>query len=96
VEPTPGSVLASIRGEIGLEAADQFLETLGVAEGKELVIDMAGVTFLDSTALAALLKIRALAADVRVVQPSPVVIRLLEITDLYNTFCSDGTDAAAP
>ncbi|MBO4161687.1 STAS domain-containing protein [Micromonospora antibiotica] len=90
--PTPGEesgrVVLAPEGDLdiatvpGLEHA--LDEALGRAGLLEIVVDLAAVTFLDSTAVAALLRGAAEAvgrgATLRLVDPQPVVSRVLRIT----------------
>lgn len=61
----------------------QLFET---REPRLLVIDLSGVTFLDSTALGVLIgafkRARERDGELRVVKPSPIVSRIFEITAL--------------
>ncbi|MFI9642079.1 STAS domain-containing protein [Micromonospora sp. NPDC051925] len=90
--PTPGEehgrVVLAPAGELdiatvsGLERAlDEALDRPGLLE---IVVDLTAVTFLDSTAVAALLRGAAEAvgrgATLRLVDPQPVVARVLRIT----------------
>jgi anti-anti-sigma regulatory factor len=56
-------------------------------------VDLAAVEWLDSSGLAALLRLHRLVADagggVRVVEPSPAVRRMLETTQLDRLFLAD-------
>ncbi|SCG56637.1 MULTISPECIES: STAS domain-containing protein [Micromonospora] len=90
--PTPsgghGRVVLNPVGDLdiatvpGLERAlDEALDRPGLLE---IVVDLAAVTFLDSTAVAALLRGAAEAvgrgATLRLTEPQPVVARVLRIT----------------
>jgi len=60
----------------------------------QLVIDLAGVSFLDSAGLSALLSLRAQAdragALLGLVCPDPAVVRLFRYTDLHPLFVFGG------
>lgn len=47
----PERVLVTVRGDVDLTTADEFSRQLEAAgqEGRDVVVDLAGVTFLDST-----------------------------------------------
>ncbi len=72
----------------GAGSLEQRLESMGPPA--HLRVHLAGVTFLDSTALSCLMRARerALAAGGSVVldQASPCVVRLLELTGLDEVF----------
>jgi anti-sigma B factor antagonist len=103
VEPTPddlvaldvrrsgGSVRIVASGEIDSSSAPQFrrtLETLLAEPGlSEIVVDLAGVTFLDSAGLCVLAsahrRIKGRGIQLRVLASSRAVIRPLQITGLW-------------
>jgi anti-sigma B factor antagonist len=87
-----GVTVLEVSGEVDLETADQLREAainaLSPYAGT-LRIDLAGVTFMDSSGLAALIQIRkrAGAAHQVVIQnPRPNVQRILAITGLDKVF----------
>jgi anti-sigma B factor antagonist len=82
-----------VSGEIDLATAPQFrleLEALGLEAHSPAVVDLAGVTFLDSSGISALLAARQELAgtDVTLVLagPSPQVRRVLEMTGVDGLF----------
>ena len=85
-----GVLVARVAGELDLTARDTLTESLqaGVADPDvdRLVVDMAGVTFCDSSGLGALLDVRRAAAeaDVDMVlrDVSRQVSRLLDLADV--------------
>jgi anti-sigma B factor antagonist len=87
-----GVTLLEVFGELDLETADE-LRDAGIKAlspyGGTVRIDLAGVTFMDSTGLAALIQIRQQAGDahrVLVQNPRPNVQRILAITGLDKLF----------
>jgi len=86
------AVLITVRGEFDLAEVELFQQTVRTAiEGAQAVgIDMAGVSFIDSSGLRAMLQCRADAESagkkLRLVDSSPVVARLLELTSLTDAF----------
>jgi anti-anti-sigma regulatory factor len=48
---------------------------------------MSRVTFMNSSGLSALLRLRAGAHSLRVINPSEQVAQLLRLVDLYDHFC---------
>jgi anti-anti-sigma factor len=70
----------TIRGECDLSNADEIERWLFAFDGAPIQLDLSGVTFLDSSFLHVLLKVKQRNASMRVVESSAVVSRLLEIT----------------
>ena len=85
-----------LSGEIDLSNADAFGDegarlASTMANGTRLVIDLAGVRFMDSMGLRALLRIHRRAGDALVIRnPSPQVQRLLDVTvrDVFAIECA--------
>ena len=87
-----------VRGDVDLDAEDRLVEAarsavagLGAARtDRTLVLDLAAVTFLDSSGLRALLRSQALARSqgvtVRVVALPGPVTRLLEVAGVADRF----------
>lgn len=83
-----------LRGEIDVQVSKDLRERLtsgaSRAAGGRLVIDLAEVTFLDSSGIsafiAALRTAKDIGGEVRVVNPSPTVLRTFEITGLVEHF----------
>ncbi len=89
-ERWPGQVVVlSLFGEADLHGAPQLRDRLhrAIAEGdSDVVVDLRGVTFLDSMALGVLIggmkRLRAQGRQLSLVGSRPEVRRLLEITEL--------------
>lgn len=83
----PGALVYRLTGEADLSAADalreRLLELLAESRG-ELVVDLAGVAFMDTSGLAAVLATTFAAREegrrVVALHPSPAVLHLLELT----------------
>lgn len=81
-------------GSIDVQSRDRFLafgaSAMGSTESTELLLDLAGVTFLDSLGVGALVKLDQLAADKQrklvLRNPSERVVRLLEMVGLDNVW----------
>jgi anti-anti-sigma factor len=83
-----------VTGVLDHHTADRFsAATDGLAGRPAVQVDLAAVEWLDSSGLAALLRLHRLVADagggVRVVEPSPAVRRMLETTQLDRLFLAD-------
>ena len=94
--------LVAVSGEIDVATAPQLRECLHrvIAEGgSTIVLDILGVTFLDSTALGvlvgALKRCRELGGDLHVVVADPRIVKIFEITGLTSVFTiTDSLEAA--
>jgi anti-sigma B factor antagonist len=87
---TRGTWLLTAEGEIDIASAprlrDQLLAALGLEPALPVTLDMAGVTFLDSTGLAALVEVHRLAGEggrrLCLLSPRRSVRRILHLTQL--------------
>jgi anti-anti-sigma factor len=87
-----GGCVLWVEGELDLAVADEFLEKakacLDRADAIEL--DLQGVSFIDSSGLGVLVRLRKEATEkgkaMSLVNVSPATHRLLEITGLHDTF----------
>ncbi|UZN02424.1 STAS domain-containing protein [Cellulomonas sp. S1-8] len=82
-----------VSGEIDVASADRLRErtTLLVAQGRtDLVVDLTGVTFLDSTGLGLLVgtlkRVRTLGGDLVLVVDSERLLKVFRITGLTQVF----------
>ena len=83
----------AVSGEIDVATAPQLRECLHgvIAQGEStVVLDLLGVTFLDSTALGvlvgALKRCRELGGELHLVVADPRIMKIFEITGLTNVF----------
>jgi anti-sigma B factor antagonist len=82
----------TVTGSLDLETRDALREAgqaaLADASAKALVLDFAGVTFIDSTGIGAIVGLAGDAADIgrsfSLRNPSPRVDRILTVTGLIN------------
>ncbi len=88
-----GTHVMSVRGEIHLSTAPRFSQHLqeSLDEGNtQLVLDLSGVEFIDSTGLSVLLnglrRVNQMQGRMAIVCTNPTVLRLFEITSLDETF----------
>ncbi len=96
-----GRMTLTVTGEVDLAVAGELIQAgcqqMAAAPSDTLCIDLSGVTFMDSTALNALIVIRnAASAPVVLVRPSTSVLRLLKLTSLEQAFTIEpaGPDSA--
>jgi anti-anti-sigma factor len=61
---------------------DAVAELTAAEREGEAIIDLGGVTFIDSSGLRALVKVKRTHPAVRVTNPTANVVRLLEVTGL--------------
>jgi len=84
-----------------VQSVGQPVEELLHDPPHDLVVDLSGVDFIDSSGIALLVKVysrvvREGAGTMRVERTSPVARRLLEVCGLLETFGIDGTGPHAP
>jgi anti-anti-sigma factor len=85
-----GTMMVELSGELDLASVpalrDRLLVDVLTMRPTDIVVDLEPVSFMDSTALSALISMRRTAegigASLRVVNPSPFAARLLNITGL--------------
>ena len=86
-----GSAFLTVEGEIDADSIVQFRAALdSVQLDKHVLVDMAGVRFMDSTGINALvdrsLRIEGTGGSLRITNPSRSVQRVVEITGLAELF----------
>jgi anti-sigma B factor antagonist len=94
--PHAGTAVLVVHGDSDLHTAPELKERLRmvVDDGAtNVVLDLSGVTFIDSTSLGVLLgsmrRIRELDGQLRLVAPGPEVRRIFELTLLDRVFPLD-------
>jgi anti-sigma B factor antagonist len=103
VDRDGGAVVVHLAGELDLYNAHQVREALLTCcaeEPERLVVDLAAVEFLDSTALGVLVEARSRMADRKafvLAAPGPETTRALEVSGLDKHFalCTTVDDALA-
>jgi anti-anti-sigma factor len=92
-ERVRGSVgVLGVAGEIDIASADEFRERLleCLERYEALEVDLSGVTFIDSSGLAGLVRLRTeaeiLGKDVALINVSASTARILELTGLQGLF----------
>jgi anti-anti-sigma factor len=87
-----GTCVVSVEGDFDLAVVDEFLvRVLACLDRADLIeLDLQGVSFIDSSGLGALVRVRKEAGDrgkaVALVNVSAATHRLLEITGLHSAF----------
>lgn len=99
-----GTRLVILRGELDAHDAPRlrttFADTVERAPaGTRVVLDLAQVSFLDSTVLGSIVgllrRVREADGELRVVLPRPPAVRIFEVTGLDAVFAAYPTRAAA-
>lgn len=87
------AAVVTVAGEIDIATAPRLREHLGTALERDkpvLVVDLLGVTFIDSTALGALIgglrAARQAGTSLRLVVSEPRILKVFEITGLDTVF----------
>ena len=92
VSENEGETVLSAAGELDVNTAPELREQLAqlVNDGARIVVDLADVSFVDSTALSvlvsALKRLRQADGDLALASPTPSVRRVFEITGLTRLF----------
>jgi anti-sigma B factor antagonist len=92
IERESGQVVAVLRGELDVTYAASVAARLAViaTSDREVIVDLAGLEFIDSSGLAALVQARKHArragSDLLLAAPQKQVLRLLTITRLIDAF----------
>src|SRR3954454_6387890 len=98
-----GAALVTVVGEVDLSSSERLREELETAlhESRAVVVDVGGMSFIDSSGLNALVHAyrtaQGVGSDLRIRHPTPMFLRLLEITRLETVFVidRDGDSASA-
>lgn len=92
VTQSEDAAVATVAGEIDADNCKELGAQLldGTADAQRLVVDLAGLSFIDSSGISELLRVAESARDrdqaFELRDPSPVVKRVLEITGLLDHF----------
>jgi anti-sigma B factor antagonist len=84
-EPGQGRIEVALYGELDLQSApliERRLEQLSSEHHTEIVFELAGLQFIDSSGLSVLLRCAQSATRVSVRHPSPIVERVIVATGL--------------
>jgi anti-anti-sigma factor len=85
-------ILVGLRGELDVAVAVRVVAELSVVAARErdMIVDLAGLEFIDSSGLAALVRVRERArlagGDLLLAAPQGQVLRLLSLTRLIDAF----------
>jgi anti-anti-sigma factor len=91
-------VVVVIRGEVDMATAPQLAECLAALADRNVVVDLSGVPFLDSSALSVLVHARKVVREnghtLRVTGEDDNVRTVLEVTGLLDALHGDDAHAA--
>ena len=98
----PPHVVVGVRGEVDIATAPKLREKLvelASRGAKQVIVDLDGVEFLDSTGLGVLIggmkRLRGLDGDLTLVCTQPRILKVFEITGLNRAFIIHETVGAA-
>ena len=77
------------RGELDTDTARYLDAVVDDLDGEPVVLDLAAVTFIDSSGIRALLRARQRHRDLRIENPSPQAGKVLEMTGLTHVLFGD-------
>ena len=96
IRDLPGVHIVALAGELDLLAAEGLPEVLVGVAGSTVVVDLAELTFMDSSGIAALIAARNLIReqgdDLVVSRPTGIVQRALEVTGLSEVLIVDWSE----
>ncbi|MBA2282615.1 MAG: STAS domain-containing protein [Acidimicrobiia bacterium] len=101
-DPVGARVRVRFEGELDeatTEVAWSVVETAAERDGSDIELDLSQVTFMSSVGLAVLIRCQSLVEEPRrlvLVEPSPIVRRVLTVTDTAQLFEIEPPDAAPP
>ena len=81
-EVTDDRVTVVVTGEVDMSTADAMFRAATPDRAKSAVLDLRGVTFFDSAAIHALVRLNERYPGTLAVMPSPQVLRVLDISGL--------------
>ena len=79
---TDGRVTVQVRGEVDMSTADAMFQAVTRADARAATLDLRAVTFFDSAAIQALVRLADRYPAGFQVIPSPQVLRVLDIAGL--------------
>jgi anti-sigma B factor antagonist len=100
VEDRGGDRVVSVRGRLTIETSPELLEQLrkAVKRAPRLKVDLSGVEFLDSSGISVLIQGLKLAQersiDYALLDPSPKVQAIIELSQLHEFFTVETTAGA--
>lgn len=77
--------IVTLRGELDIYRAESIRDSFAAIDGPA-VVDLSGVTYLDSTALNELARLHKRVGDLVIVAPSPQIRRVLTIVGFAHLF----------
>jgi anti-sigma B factor antagonist len=94
VEAAPGGATITVTGEMDLASQIPGDALLALQPGQVVWVRMADITFIDSAGIHCLVdfkaRVEAAGATLVLVEPSPQVLRVIELTSLHDFFGLNG------
>jgi anti-sigma B factor antagonist len=84
--------VVAVAGDLDVVCADQLRQEVAKAVAtspQRLVFDLSALRFIDSAGLAVLIEASSGPGTVRIRDPSPAVVRVIELTGLENVLVSE-------
>lgn len=81
-EPNAGSMMVTVSGELdvmSVEALENQIDELLTRNADEVVIDLSGLEFMDSSGISLFLRLANRFGPITVRRPSPMVRRVIEV-----------------
>ncbi len=97
-----GALVVAFEGEVDLEHSPKAREVLldGIEMGKNVFVDMSGVTYIDSSGVASLVegfqRAKTQGSTFALVSVNPAALRVLELARLDRVFVIHATLAVGP
>ncbi len=82
-------IVIRVSGEVDVTTSDHLLEALAPDGGRSFVVDLSGMTFINSSGFNALVTARKQGAAITLRHPSPIVRSTLTVTGLDDAFVVD-------
>jgi anti-sigma B factor antagonist len=75
-----------VTGELDASSAPMLVEALEPFAGQRLAVDLSAVTFMDSSGLRALIRVRTAGTHLAIVSATPSILRMLQLTGVVELF----------
>jgi anti-anti-sigma factor len=86
--------IVELIGELDLDGAPDVLREAAALDGSSLTFDLSGLTFVDSSGIAALLRVRREHPNIRIIAAKPRVRQLFAVVGVADILLDD--DSGVP
>jgi anti-sigma B factor antagonist/stage II sporulation protein AA (anti-sigma F factor antagonist) len=80
IDQAPGGL--ALTGELDCQTAPLLADAVAALDGADVELDLAGITFIDSSGLATILRAMRAHPGLRMVNPTAVITRLFAVSGL--------------